>query len=119
MPKCVLRRAETMPMPDSRAMAIASAMARVAPTIQVARQSDEAVRVDAAQIGANETGGNGRRVTFGHAVRGEQSSREGIGCFGSGVEARRFAHRSSISRTCLALSVAAPSRKARSVPVET
>ena len=32
MPKCVLRRAATMPMPDSRAIAIASAMARVPTT---------------------------------------------------------------------------------------
>ena len=29
MPKCVLRLAETTPMPNSRAMSIASAMARV------------------------------------------------------------------------------------------
>ena len=29
MPKCVERRADTMPMPNSRAMAIASAMARM------------------------------------------------------------------------------------------
>ena len=29
MPKCVERRAETTPMPNSRAMAMASAMARV------------------------------------------------------------------------------------------
>ncbi len=156
MPKCVERRADTTPMPNSRAMAMASCIARVpitkpkplspsseaatgvtrfgtrlgrridqarAHALQIDRQPAEAVGVDAAQVGADETAGNGGGVLRRHAMRLEQRAGEGVGRHRAGIDEAcgglRPGHQSLMSLICFARAVAAPSRKARSVPVET
>src|SRR6266404_5745705 len=157
MPKWVLRRADTTPTPSSRAIAIASCIARVPTTkpntilsiqrgrdrrdplglehgtridqaapkaVEVARQAAKPVGVDAAQIRADEAGGDDRCVVFGHAMGAKQAPREGVRRAGLDVEARGFErrrrrHQSLISLTCCARAAQALNRKARSVPVET
>ena len=156
MPKCVERRADTTPMPNSRAMSIASCMARVpideaeavlaveggrdrrhalgceiglgidqarAHALKIDRQAAEAVGVDAAQIGADETAGDDGGILRRHAMGLQQRARESIGGDRAGVDQAggglRPGHQSLMSLICLARAVAAPSRNARSVPVET
>ena len=80
--------------------------------------------VDAAQIRAHQAAGDDGGVGVGHAVRDQQAPGEGVGRLSVGIDpiARRGlrrAHQSLISLTCFARAVQAPSRKARSVPVET
>ena len=92
--------------------------------VEVARQAAEPVGVDAAQIRADEAGGDDRCVVFGHAMGAKQAPREGVRRAGLDVEARGFErrrrrHQSLISLTCCARAAQALNRKARSVPVET
>src|SRR5215472_9510626 len=156
MPKWVLRRADTTPMPSSRAIAIASCIARVPTTkpkpfcpssaaatgvtrarahgtridqaapkaVEVARQAAKPVGVDAAQICADEAGGDGRRVFIRHAMGEKQAPGEGIRRASLDIDAGGFdgtqrRHQSLISLTSFARAAQAFSRKARSVPVET
>jgi len=92
--------------------------------VEVARQAAEPVGVDAAQIRADEAGGDDRGVVLGHAMGEKQAPREGVRRAGLDVDARGFErrrrrHQSLISLTCCARAAQALSRKARSVPVET
>ena len=92
--------------------------------VEVARQAAKPVGVDAAQIRANQAGGDGRRVVLGHAMGDKQAPGEGVRRVGLDVDARGFdrtlrRHQSLISLTCCARAAQALKRKARSVPVET
>ena len=58
--------------------------------VDVARQAAEPVRVDAAQIRADEAGGDGRRVLIRHAMGEKQAPGEGIGRAGLDIDAGGF-----------------------------
>jgi hypothetical protein len=92
--------------------------------VEVARQAAKPVRVDAAQVGADEASGDGCRVRLGHAMGEKQAPGEGVRRAGLDIDARGFdgsrrRHQNLISLTCFARAAQALSRKARSVPVET
>ena len=88
-----------------------------------ARNGVQAVGVDAAQVGADETTGNGGGVLRRHAMGLEQRAGKRVGRHRAGVDEAcgglRPGHQSLMSLICLARAVAAPSRNAKSVPVET
>jgi hypothetical protein len=91
--------------------------------LQIDRQPAKAVGVDAAQVGADETAGDGGGIFRRHAMGLEQRAGEGVGRHRAGIDEARCGlssdHQSLMSLICFARVVAAPSRKAKSVPVET
>ena len=57
--------------------------------LQIDRQPAETVGVDAAQVGADQTAGNGGGILGRHAMRLEQRAGEGVGRHRAGIDEAR------------------------------
>src|SRR5262249_58284418 len=91
-------------------------------SVEVPRQAAKPVRVDAAQVGADEAGGDGRRIRLGHAMGEKQAPGEGVRRASLDIDAGGFNGTRRRKQSLISLTLFAPaaqvlSRKGRSGPV--